>query len=584
MIPYFYVRTQEKVEIALLDMFNNIKVNKYTDLARTNYTKTIRVPIVVNQDKNFANWYRNVDHKKYPMPLPIGGLRYVNKQENSNNRTQATYARQIFSRATDQWIRDIQPTPYYLFYELEFLTDNKSDFGQITENIVPYFNTFRTLRIKEFDFAPDIERKVPVYLQAITDTFEDEIEAGSKHRFIKTKFTFRVEVDWYRPFEIPEMIKYAELNYRIGDLVHSQQIFVYPDPIALQEKKAWEELAPSIREGFTLLKTSAKTLVRQSSIDGTITWEDITIPDAARPTEVPSFNLIHLNFDDDTPLEDDQSGFGRDFVALNDSTREFVPNMPPVTYTNLTFSNGNMVYTGPSTSPVYTGEIIVGDNARNTYVAKNVVTFTTNGVLPTGLTSGVNYVIATATSTGSSDTITLFETDGVTPVVISAVNPPNDAVHTMTKIGDAGQKVTNGYAVASTVQWNKILDWFGTNDGLHESPFTFQSTLQFTDDPVPDTIFQYLANDEMTDSTHAVIIPAGEVFFDWGIIDSKLYFTFKTYGDNALFYTFTTKYTLALNNTDIYKFVFVSYDSGHAGIFGYTINDGPMIALETERD
>jgi len=476
MTPFYFVRTQEKCEIGLLDMFNNLVVNKYTDLDRKSYTKTIRVPIVVNQDKNFANWYRSVDHKKYPMPLPIGGLRYVNKQENSNNRTQATYARQIFSRATDQWIRDIQPTPYYLFYELEFLTDNKSDFGQITENIVPYFNTFRTLRIKEFDFAPDIERKIPVYLQSITDTFEDEIEAGSKHRFIKTKFTFRVEVDWYRPFEIPEMIKYAELNYHIDDLVHSHQIFVYPDPIAQQEKKTWEELDPSIREGFTLLKTSARTLVRQLDLDGSVSWEDVTPPDADRPVEVPSFNLLHLNFDDDTPLENDQSGFGRDFVALNDSTREFVPDLPP----------GN------------------------------------------------------------------------------------------------GQKVTDGYASATS--WNKILDWFGTNEGLHESPFTFQSILQFTDDPVPDTIFQYLANDEVTDTSGAVTIPAGEVFFDWGIIDSKLYFTFKTYGDNALFYTFTTKYTLPLNNTDIYKFVFVSYDKGHAGIFGYTINDGPMIALETERD
>ena len=34
MTPYYYVRTQEKVEIALLDMFNNIVVNKYSDLSK----------------------------------------------------------------------------------------------------------------------------------------------------------------------------------------------------------------------------------------------------------------------------------------------------------------------------------------------------------------------------------------------------------------------------------------------------------------------------------------------------------------------------------------------------------------------
>jgi len=101
MVPYYYVRTQEKVEIALLDMFNNIKVNKYTDLSRKNYTKTIRVPIVINQDKNFANWYRSTNHQKQPLPIPIGGLRYSRKEQNNENRTQATYARAIFSKATE---------------------------------------------------------------------------------------------------------------------------------------------------------------------------------------------------------------------------------------------------------------------------------------------------------------------------------------------------------------------------------------------------------------------------------------------------------------------------------------------------
>lgn len=573
MTPFYFVRTQEKCEIALLDMFNNIVVNKYTDLDRINYTKTIRVPIVINQDKNFANWFRSVDYKKRAMPIPIGGLRYLNKQENSNNRTQATYARSIFSRATDQWIRDIQPTPYYLFYELEFLTDNKSDFGQITENIVPYFNTTRTLRIKEFDFAPDIERKIPVFLQSVTDTFEDELEAGANHRFIKTKFLFRLEVDWYRPFEMPEMIKYAEMNFRIEDFLHKQQIFVYPDPIAQIEKKAWEQLDPSTRTGFTLLKTMAKTLIKQVDLDGNISWEDITVPDADRPTEVPSFNLLHLNFDDDTPLEDDQSGFNRDFVALNDSTREFVPDMPPITITNLPFNDGSVNIT--------TNTITVGDNSRNTYVAKNVIRFTSTGTLPSGLVPETDYIINAATSTGDSDTITLFENDGVTPVDIITTSD-STAIHNLTKIGDAGSNVEDGYSSSSS--WNKILDWFGTDNGLHESPYTFQSILQFKDDPVPDTIFQYLSNDEVLDDNGGVLIPEGEVFFDWGIINSKPYFSFKTYGDDALFYTFTTKNKLLLNNTDIYKFVFVSYDQGHAGMFGYTINDGAMIALETERD
>lgn len=476
MVPYYYTRQQEKLEIAILSMFQHIIVNKYNDLARKSFSKTLRVPIVINQDKDFANWYRNISTKQIPMPLPIGGLRFMSKAMNPNNRTQATYCRQIFSKATEQWIQDIQPTPYTFTYSLQFLTDNKSDYGQITENIIPYFNPFRTLRIKEFDFAPDIERKILLQLESVQEELKDELNAGSDHRMLMTTFTFKADMDLYRPFEIPEMIKYAQMNYRVDDIIDSQQIFVYPDPIAQKEKKAWETLAPSIRTGFTLLKTMARTVVQRSDATGKPTWVDITAPDAIRPIEVPSFDLLHLNFDDDTPNEDDQSGFGRDFVALNDYTRQFVSPLAP----------GN------------------------------------------------------------------------------------------------GQSDTDGYAVDPAVQWNRVLDWFGTNDGLNESPFTFQSILQFKEMPVADTIFQYLVNDE-TPTKAGVIIPSGEVFFEWGIINSKLYFTFKTYGGNSLFYTFTTKDQLELNNTDIYKFVFILYDNGVSGIFGYTINDGVMIALETDR-
>jgi hypothetical protein len=250
--------------------------------------------------------------------------------------------------------------------------------------------------------------------------------------------------------------------------------------------------------------------------------------------------------------------------------------MPPITITNLPFNDDSVNIT--------TNTITVGDNSNNIYVTKNVVTFTSTGTLPTGLLTDTSYIINTATSTGDLDTITLFEPDGVTSVIITETTDIL-ATHTLTKIGNAGSSVTDGYKSSSS--WNNILDWFGTNNGLNESPYTFQSILQFKDDPVPDTIFQYLSNvdgDTTADDYVDDGIPEGEVFFDWGIIDSKPYFTFKTYGEDELFYTFTAKNQLTLNITNIYKFVFVLYDNGHAGMFGYTINDGPMIALETERE
>ena len=343
MLPFYYVRTLEKVEIALLDMFNNLRVNKYTDITRTNYTKTVSVPVHTHSDKNFANHWRNRHEKKKPLPIPCAGLRFEGITPNTANRTQATYARNIYSENTDQWISDIQPTPYYIRFTMELLTDNRSDWGQLVENTIPYFNPHRTLRINEFDFVKDIERQIPVFLENVDVKFEDEIEASSKHRFIRCILSLRLDVDLYRPLELPEIIKYAEMNINAGEFIHKHQVLVYPDPLAEDERKAWEELDPSIREGFSLLKTVAGTLVKEVELDGTVRWKEITAPDAVRPVGVPDFKQLSLNFDDDTSLEDDSSGFNRDFVALNDSNREYVPDLPPGSGQEMSTTDGNDV-------------------------------------------------------------------------------------------------------------------------------------------------------------------------------------------------------------------------------------------------
>lgn len=491
MLEFYYVRTLEKCEIALLDVFNDLRVNKYTDITRTTYTKTVPIPIFTHSDKNFANYWRNSLSKKQPMPLPCAGLRLKGISPDNPNRTQTTYPRRIFSKATQQWIEDIQPTPFVISYDLELICDNRSDFGQIVENVIPYFNTFRTLRIKEFDFAPDIEAKIPVYMDSINPQFEDEIEnTSAKHRLIRLIVSFRLNVDLYRPFEIPDIIKYAELNLNIDSFRHMHQVLIYPDPIAQKEKKEWESLAPSARNGMTLLKTVAGTLVKQVNFsDGTSAWKDITVPSAKRPIKVPNFKELKLLFNDISPIEDeiDQSGFDRDFTALNSSTVVFNPDLEP----------------------------------------------------------------------------------------------------------DGGKSTPTGWKPSEDNNWNNILTWFGTEDGLNGSPFSFDITLQFNNTIPQDSIFQTLHNQttENYNNTNQTL-DAGEVYFEWGIIGNQLYFTLRTVAWNkaandfveVLSSTFTTNDKLILNNTDIYKFIFVLYDKGREGMFGYSVDGGPVIALNTKKE
>lgn len=479
---FYYVRTLEKVQIALLDMFNDLRVNKYKGINRKEIDRSIKIPLVTMYNKDFANWYTNNQKKHRLMPLPIAGLRLKGPPtRNVQGATQSTYARALFSKATDQWIRDIQPTPHFIDYTLHFLCDNLSDYGQIVENVLPYFNPARYLRLREWDFAADeFERKIQVHLIGSNVEFQDEIENGPKHRYIKFNIDFRLEVELYRPFEMAEMIKYAELNIATDGIVGKHQAIIYPTDImevASGGVKPYETVTDSSIPGYSILGTICRTLVKQNEVNGVITYEDVTSPGGLRPAEVPDIKQLDLWFDQDSDLAEDNSPYHRDFTVLNGGSRGYLP----------------------------------------------------------GFTPGAGQIVS----------------DG-------------------------------GYEVDPALHWNQILSWFGKNNGLNLTPFTFHVKLQFNENSVKDSVFQQLENKETTE------YPAGSVSFEWGLMDGHLYFSFTTYKllptpGPALSYTFKSSRQLELDNLAVYDFVFALYDEGRSGIFAFSMNNSPHIVLETER-
>lgn len=523
---FYYVREHEKILIGLYDMFNNLRVNKYADAARKVVDKTVKVPLVTHYSKDFANYLSSTTSKQILSVLPVAGLRYTGDARDESNMTQPTYAREIYCKDHDFWIRDIQPRAHVYRFELTILCGNTSDLWQLKENIQPYFWTYRTIRIKEFDFCPEIEHPVPVVITGWSDEVRDETELSSNEPQLY-QVTYQIEAHgaMHCPYMVPAEIRYAQMDFVVQkQYTDSEQILVYPDDIARQKRQLWETVSPSIREGFSLLKSIARTLVRRSTVDGEeywsdetqryvmltyneitgydlegdpkgfnpvayeggdtpqYTWEQVVVDDVERPTEVPTFDVLHLTFDDDSPFARDMSGMGRDFVAINDSNREFVPNIPP--------GNGS---------------------------------YAPDGYEPTGL--------------------------------------------------------QNDSGTGGTRTWSRILEWFGDNkEGTIGSPYTFKATLQFTETTPGDTVFQYLYNPEDVTLDDGTVIPAGEVWFDWGIMDSRLYFTYKT---TTQFRTFQTD-TFEFDNKTIYSFHFVLYNSGQSGMFGVKTNlNDTMVALRT---
>jgi hypothetical protein len=129
------------------------------------------------------------------------------------------------------------------------------------------------------------------------------------------------------------------------------------------------------------------------------------------------------------------------------------------------------------------------------------------------------------------------------------------------------------------MDWSQILNWFGDNkEGKIESSYTFKATLQFKN-PSVDTVFQYLFNPKDVTLSDGTVIPAETVWFDWGMQDQRLYFTYHTSTQYHRFVSAKTNF----DTSTIYSIYFVLYNEGQNGAFGVRTDfSDTMIALETK--
>lgn len=212
MRPFYHPRIFERVNIALLDMFNSIELNRYD--ADFNVEKIIRVPIVFYYDKSIAEFVMNTTStkKESKHSAPILGLRLNSMAPNQSSKTQINRVRKIYDSASATYTLDVAPAPWVLNYSLSLYAEKAQDFFQLIEQIVPYYNGQLSLRIKEFEFN-NIERDIPVNLTNVDLQFaEGERE---KHNSMTAIFSFSVKVDFYQPPMIADVIKQIEMNINV---------------------------------------------------------------------------------------------------------------------------------------------------------------------------------------------------------------------------------------------------------------------------------------------------------------------------------------------------------------------------------
>ena len=228
MIKFYYPRTIKNVTIALLDLFNDVRVQRFDSGTSTTVVKDINpIPITYGPVEKFQQ-IRQEDRslKKYYLQLPRLALTLDNIQYAAERVVSPNNIRYFTSGAPisehNSFVSDIQPTPYDFLFTVHVRTDSMEDFSIIMENILPYFNPTLYLRVKEFSFLT-IERDLPVILESTTVEFI-EPQSDDETRQINGTVSLKVEGHLYRPVDSAKIIKIINTDYFVNADVSTRNI------------------------------------------------------------------------------------------------------------------------------------------------------------------------------------------------------------------------------------------------------------------------------------------------------------------------------------------------------------------------
>jgi len=236
MITYYYPRTLRSISVAILNMFNDMKVIRYDKYGNPLYERHVPItwgPVEKYHLDRIENHYVDSDgvqhNEKYYLQIPrmalvLNGIAYDSSRAIGVNQWRGWFKEslnvsdsEIDDMVSDgaMSITDYQPTPYNYNFTLHIKTDSTDYLAQILENILPYFNPKLHLRVKEFSFL-NIERDLPVSIDGVNPEFVDDMDENET-KFVNATINLTIEGWSYRKFLYSKVIKYINRKYYLQD-------------------------------------------------------------------------------------------------------------------------------------------------------------------------------------------------------------------------------------------------------------------------------------------------------------------------------------------------------------------------------
>ena len=235
MVSFYYAQTLKAITIALLSKFDGMQVHRYSSDGKT-IIKIINVPITfapvekIQQDRleNYTAEPESTGRRSYlqvpRIALTLNSITYAPERAIGVNEYRYFADSSGANGLVNALFSDFEPAPYNYTYTLFLRTDSMSDWSQMIENIIPYFNPKLYLRVKEFSFL-NIERDLQVILNTVNPEFTDELDKNSQ-RQLNGSVVFTVEGWAYKPIATSKLVKVVNTRYYIA----TEEEFAENDP------------------------------------------------------------------------------------------------------------------------------------------------------------------------------------------------------------------------------------------------------------------------------------------------------------------------------------------------------------------
>jgi len=205
--------------VAFMTLFEDLEVRNYTERFGEEFTRRLKVDVSLATKERVQYKLLAGGHKELEQAdtrLPRISIQITNITPDTSRYTgknvKRTLSRGVDENGKNLLTYDIQPFPINIEYSVSIWAKYFEHYAQILENIIPYFDPYVTVGVKERNL--NIERELKVELTGVgqSSTFE---MAGAAQRLIRGDLNFKVQT-----------VSYKYLNKQSSEIIEKVQAHV----------------------------------------------------------------------------------------------------------------------------------------------------------------------------------------------------------------------------------------------------------------------------------------------------------------------------------------------------------------------